>query len=54
MDSPVSRNVADKSTQPVLTQSILRSKPASTLGQPGACEKTLTKEHDKNNQIESK
>ena len=51
MDSPVSRNVADRSTQPVLSQSILTSKPASTLGQPGACEKIVTEE---NNHIESK
>ena len=54
MDSPVSRNVADKLTQPLLSQSILTSKPASTLGQPGACEKTLKKEHNKDNQIENK
>ena len=54
MDSPVSRNVADKSTQPVLSQSILTSNPASILGQPGPCEKIVTKGNNKNTQMKSK
>ena len=43
MDSPVSRNVADKSTQPPPAQFTLASSPAYTLGQPGPYENAFVK-----------
>ena len=43
MVSPVSRKLADKSTQPPPAQFTFESYPAYTFGQPGPCENPFVK-----------